>query len=342
MVDHRLGKMPAFLPHSTLISVALCTHNGASYLAEQVRSICTQSLPPAEIVLSDDASMDDSVQLARSTLAQCLAEYPGRMIELRVLENRRALRVTKNFEQAVLACQGDLIALSDQDDVWRPDRLQVMVDTFTRRPELTLLHTDARLVDSQGQPLGQTLFQALEIHSFELEWIHTGRAFDALLRRNLVTGATTMFRRSLLAQAVPFPAEWLHDEWLAAIAAVVGRVDVLEQPLIDYRQHAANEVGAKRFSLVQNVRRAFAPRGDKQDERARRVERLLDRLDALNASDEVMGNVRAKLAHQRFRAALPASRLARALPVAREAMTGRYNRYGRGLQAVAADLLESA
>jgi hypothetical protein len=151
-----------------------------------------------------------------------------------------------------------------------------------------------------------------------------------------------MFRRTLLERAAPFPVEWLHDEWMAAIAAATGRVDVLEDCLIDYRQHASNEVGARRFSLAENVRRAFAPRGDKQHERARRVELLLERLSAQRAPDECLQKLRAKLAHQRFRAGLPASRPARLLPIAREALSGRYERYGRGLQAVAADLFESA
>jgi hypothetical protein len=279
--------------------------------------------------------------LAQEVLAACLAQRPGVTIVLRVLLNRPALRVTKNFEQAALACRGDLIALCDQDDIWHPDRLRQMAAVFTRRPELRLLHTNARLIDGDGVPLGSTLFQALEVKPFELAWIHGGRALDVLLRRNLVTGATTMFRRSLLEQAAPFPAEWLHDEWLAAIAAVTGKVDVLEEPLIDYRQHASNEVGARRPTLLQNVRRAFAPRGDKQRQRFRRAERLLERLKVLGAPQELLEKAYAKVEHQRFRAALPDWRPARVLPIIREAMAGRYERYDRGLQAVVADLFES-
>jgi len=254
---------PLSASRPSLISVALCTHNGARYLGEQLRSICAQSLAPGEIVLSDDASTDGTVSLARDILHECLASRPGLRIELVVLQNQPALRVTKNFEQAVRACGGDLIALSDQDDIWQPDRLRIMEEQFAQRPELTLLHTDARLVDGQAHPLGQSLFQALEVKPVELEWIHGGLALHAFLRRNLVTGATTMFRKSLLDVALPFPREWLHDEWLGAIASVTGRVDVLEQALIDYRQHGANEVGARRPTLAQNVRRAFASRGTK-------------------------------------------------------------------------------
>lgn len=327
-----------------MISVALCTHNGARFLGEQIRSICAQTLPPGEIVLSDDASSDDSVALARATLQDCLAGRPGDSIELRVLENRPALRVTKNFEQAVLACRGELIALSDQDDAWHPDRLALVAAEFERRPELTLLHTDARLIDDQGRELGQTLFQALEVQPFELINIHQGKAFDMLMRRNLVTGATTVFRRQLLAQAAPFPAEWLHDEWLGAIAAAVGRVDALEQCLIDYRQHASNEVGARRNTFAQNVRKAFEPRGTKHEERARKAELLLERLVQLGAavSPDALETVRGKLDHQRFRTHLPRLRVCRVFPIAREALPGRYERFGRGWRAVISDLLESA
>ena len=137
-------------PHSVLalISVALCTHNGTRFIGEQMRSICFQTLPPGEIVLSDDASSDDGVAVARAALRECEQARPGLSIDLRVIENSPPLRVTKNFEQAALACRGDLIALSDQDDVWHPERLARMAAEFERRPDLLLLHTDARLVNA--------------------------------------------------------------------------------------------------------------------------------------------------------------------------------------------------
>lgn len=326
-----------------MISVALCTHNGARYLGEQVRSICAQSLPPGEIVLSDDASTDGSVSLVRDTLQQCLLERPGLSIELRVMENRPALRVTKNFEQAVRACRGELIALSDQDDVWAPDRLARMSAEFERQPQLLLLHSDARLVGPQLEDLGQTLFYALEVTPSELRRIHDGSAFDVYLRRNLVTGAATMFRRSLVEPAVPFPEGWVHDEWLGIIAAAIGKVDVLEAPLIDYRQHGGNQIGAQRDSFAGKVRKALATRGDTHVQRARRAEQLLARLEALGGAvkDATREKVHGKLAHQRFRAELPPSRLARVLPVLREAATGRYELYGRGFRGIVRDLLES-
>jgi len=325
------------------VSVALCSHNGSRYIAEQVRSICAQTLQPSEIVLSDDASSDDCVEVAAKTLEACRAEGAGRSIAFRVLRNATALRVTKNFEQAVRACTGELIALSDQDDVWHPERLARMTAEFERRPELLLLHSDARLVDGERRDLGQSLFHALEVKPFELAWIHSGRAFDVFLRRNLVTGATTVLRRSLLEQALPFPREWIHDEWLAIVASCVGRVDVLEESLIEYRQHGGNQIGARRDSFAGKVRKALASRGDTHVKRAIKAELLLDRLESLG--DRVIADAPAKLRdkieHQRFRAALPSSRLARCVPVLREAMTGRYDKFGRGMRGVIRDLFES-
>ncbi|WP_454904868.1 glycosyltransferase family 2 protein [Variovorax gossypii] len=321
------------------ISVALCTRNGARYLPEQIHSICTQVPLPREIIVSDDGSTDDTLAVVRDTIARCgVADQ----IALRVFSNTPPLGVTRNFEQAVRACSHELIVLCDQDDVWHPGRLARMAAQFEARPDLLLLHTDARLVDAELKPLGSTLFHALEVQPPELEAIAHGDAFSVLLRRNLVTGATTMFRETLLDAALPFAPEWVHDEWLAAIAAATGRMDVLPEPTIDYRQHASNQIGARRLTLSEKIAKAFAERGDKHVARLHRADALLQRL--LRLGDRVpaarLNAQRAKVAHQRFRAELPRARPLRVVPILVEAARGRYARFGRGGHAIAQDLLE--
>ncbi|MGJ7571751.1 glycosyltransferase family 2 protein [Variovorax sp. RB2P76] len=321
------------------VSVALCTRNGALYLPEQVRSICAQTPLPREIVLSDDGSTDGTVAVVRDTLVQCgVADQ----VALRVFSNVPPLGVTRNFEQAVSACSHELIALCDQDDVWQPGRLARMVARFEARPDLLLLHTDARLVDAELKPLGSTLFHALEVQPAELAAIAGGEAFGVLLRRNLVTGATTVFRKTLLEAALPFAPEWVHDEWLAAVASAIGRMDVLPEPTIDYRQHASNQIGARRLTLSEKMAKAFAERGDKHVARLRRADALLQRLQQLGARvpARYLAAQQAKVAHQRFRAQLPAARPLRLLPILLEAARGRYARFGRGGHAIAQDLLE--
>lgn len=301
-----------------------------------------QTLPPCEIVLSDDASTDNCVEIAAATVRQVCLDHPGLAVDLRVIRNDSPLRVTKNFEQAATACKGDFVALSDQDDIWHPRRLELMVGELRRNADLLLLHTDARLVGPSGEDLHESLFDALEVKPFEIDWIHAGLAFDVFLRRNLVTGATTVFRRSLLAQAAPFPVEWLHDEWLAIIAASVGRVEIMEQQLIDYRQHEHNQIGARRDDFMQKVKKALAPRGSTHVQRAIKAEILLSRL-LLNdrVAPEMISKVWGKLEHQNFRADLPVARIARLMPVLREAVTGRYEKFGRGARGVVRDLFES-
>lgn len=276
-------------------------------------------------------------------MEQVRRERPRLSIEMRIMRNKIPLRITKNFEQAALACKGDFIALCDQDDIWHSERLRYMAEELNRRTDLLLVHTDARLVDAKGDDLAESLFEALEVKRYEIDWIHAGQAFDMFLRRNLVTGATTVFRRSLLSDAAPFPTEWLHDEWLAIIAASVGQVDIIERKLTDYRQHDGNQIGARREAFIKKVKKALAPRGETHTQRAIKAEILLNRLLTLSdrLSPDMIDKVRAKLQHQNYRAALPVGRLARVMPVLREAATGRYDKFGRGAQGVIRDLFQS-
>ncbi|MEP6480450.1 MAG: glycosyltransferase family 2 protein [Rhodoglobus sp.] len=306
------------------VSVALCTHNGARFVVEQVRSILEQSEPPSQVVISDDASTDDTVALVEGLWASLT---PDRAPELLILRNAVALGVTRNFQQAAEACTGDLVALCDQDDIWRPERLERMVDVFETSPDLGLLFTDARLIDATGTDLGLSLFDALEVRDADLEEIRRGDAFGVLLRRNLVTGATVVFRRTLLDSASPFDPAWVHDEWLAILAAAVSRVDWLHDSLIGYRQHGGNQIGVAAPNLRYKVARVFEPRGDRYTGLAGRAGHLLQRLEVLAAVPPVLDAARAKLLHQERRAQLPAARPARVIPVLREAATGRYRRF---------------
>ena len=286
------------------VSVALCTYNGSRFIEEQIRSICTQTLPPHEIVLSDDASSDNCVAVARRVHEHLTAsgvETP----RLRLLQNPVALGVTRNFEQGVKACEGDYIALCDQDDIWHPEKLARLVGALQSDGGRSLAHADAQLVDSRGRPLGTTLFEALGVSQAEIDQVQRGQAFDVLLRRNLVTGATAVFRRTLLERALPFPEGWLHDEWLGLIAAAQGGVDVVAWCCIDYRQHGANQVGAGKLGLVGRIRKAMEPRGDDAARRGAKARLLIERLEAMAVPDAMVEKARMRLLHQQGRAARP-------------------------------------
>ena len=322
------------------VSVALGTHNGARYLREQLDSILAQTRPVAEIVVSDDASGDGTVELAEQVIAEHRStDAPTPALVVR--RNTVALGVTANFEQALLAASGDLIALSDQDDVWHPERVERAVAEFAARPGLELVAAEARLVDEARAPLGSTLLETLGVDDVTRERLGTDAAFAELLRRNLLTGATMMVSRGLVERAAPFPASWVHDEWLAVVASVGGGIAVIGEPLIDYRQHGANQIGVSRLSASGRLARLREPRTDRNARLLARAEDLAARLPALARADaRVEADVQAKLAHERMRQRIPASRLRRVAPIWREWRSGAYTRYGLGVQDVLRDLVQ--
>ncbi|MEQ1734866.1 MAG: glycosyltransferase, partial [Rhodoglobus sp.] len=131
------------------ISVAMCTHNGERFVAEQVDSILAQTMAVDEIVLSDDASTDATVALARDRVALFLAQNPSSRVQLRVIENTQALGVTRNFEQAIRATAGEVVVLSDQDDRWSPERVALSVAALGDDPTALLVHGDPEVLRRQ-------------------------------------------------------------------------------------------------------------------------------------------------------------------------------------------------
>jgi glycosyltransferase involved in cell wall biosynthesis len=327
-------------PSSLTASVVLCTYNGERWLPELWQSLLAQARLPDEIVARDDASTDGTFALLESLRGQASA----RGIRVTLARNERNLGFVGNFEAALADATGDIMFLCDQDDLWHPRKIALMLEQFGQRPNLLLLHSDARLVDEAGGDMHCGLFEALEATRRERALIHSGRAFEALLRRNLATGATLAFRRSLLEQVAPFPPEWVHDEWLAIIAAAVGEVDCLEQPLIDYRQHGGNQIGARKRSFADKIARIGQARTPFLQGLELRMGILLrhfeTRLGAQVPANRIEA-IRHKREHLRARLALPPSRLHRPLPILREIATGRYSRYSTGPRAILLDLVNA-
>lgn len=324
----------------------LCTYNGAEFVAEQLESILRQSRPLQELVVADDASSDDTLERVREIVRRHREDL-GADFDYIELTRDPATRsapfgVAGNFERALRAATGEVIALSDQDDRWRHDRLEILVGLLERRPEVGLVHSDAALVDAAGEPLGLSLFEALGVTRREFAGIASGRSFEVLLRRNLVTGATTVVRRAVVERALPIPAGWIHDEWLAIVAAALGRTAVVRESLIDYRQHGRNQIGASKLTWRRRISKLREPREERNEHLLVRAESLVHRIDEL--APEISAKRRTfavlKLDHERMRYALPDKRPARFGPVIVEWMRGRYGRFGLGAQDVLRDLVQ--
>ena len=326
------------------ISVALCTHNGGLFVEDQLRSILDQTVSPQQIVISDDASTDNTLSRATALITR-YSEMPDRSpVELIELRNSEALGVARNFEAAILATSGDLVALSDQDDVWRPDRLARVVQEFESRPELDLVFSNARLVDAAGASLDRTLFDVLEISAADQQLLHDGAALSLFIKRNFATGATVMFRRKLLERALPFPSNWLHDEWLGIIAAATGQVDVIDEPLIDYRQHGSNVIGVDFPTLRRKVERVLEPRKERNERLSLQFEQFASRLESVEglAPPEVVALARVKATFEAERNDLPPSRVRRLSRILAANRHGRYSRLAsQGQLDMLRDLLQS-
>ena len=155
------------------ISVAMCTYNGQKYLEEQLNSIAVQSLLPIELVICDDGSADDTAEIVRQFSST--APFP-----VHFFKNERNLGSTKNFEKAVSLCVGELIALSDQDDVWVPEKLARLAAVLAANPSVGGVFSNAQLIDGASRPLERLLWNEVPATPRTA----TGTvAIDTLLRR---------------------------------------------------------------------------------------------------------------------------------------------------------------
>ncbi|AWB88649.1 glycosyltransferase family 2 protein [Salinibacterium hongtaonis] len=323
----------------TTISVALCTYNGARYIEEQLRSIVSQSVAPSEIIISDDGSTDSTLDVIRGFLQ----EYDTGSTAITILGGAANVGVTANFQRAIEASSGDLVVLCDQDDVWHVNRIEKAISSFDSRPALLLQHSDARLIDDEGEPLGLSLLDALSASREERAAINGPRPLGAFIRRNLATGATVAFRRSLLEWALPFPSNWVHDEWLAVIAAALGEVELLDAELVDYRQHGNNQIGVRKPTLRYRLGRMLEPRGTRYVTLASRSATLADRLETLPVDDYALELARNRARFDAMRATLSPHRVCRLRTVLREYRAGSYAALAsQGNLDVARDLLQPA
>ena len=320
------------------ISVAMCTYNGAEYIVEQLESMAAQTLLPAEIVVSDDGSTDGTIALLKQTWERLTSRFPDLgKVKLTVLVNKTSLGVTANFEQAIAATTKKFIFLADQDDLWFPNRLEV--ETSKLAAGAGFVFGDAQLINESGVPLGHSLFEALALKSSEREGI-VSRPVDVLIKRNIVTGATAAFTRTVFEKAAPFSAGWVHDEWLAMVAALAGEQFAVTESLIGYRQHSANQIGVKKNTAATRLAKLRADGAGRNARLLTRISSLAERAPELGVSEADMRLIASSLNFQEARSRYPKNRLIRWVPVLGQVLTGRYFRVSNGARDVLRDLVQ--
>ena len=324
------------------ISVAMCTYNGARYVQEQLESIAQQSRLPDDLIVCDDGSTDRTIEIVQRFAAT--VAFP-----VRLCVNDQNLGSTRNFEQAIGFCTGELIALSDQDDVWKPEKLELLEAEFVRRPDVGLVFADAEIVDERLRPVGRRMWNEVGFREREKALFKKGRALDVLLPGWSVTGATMAFRSKLRDLILPFPTDlpMIHDGWIAVMVAAVSEIAYIDKPLISYRQHSEQQIGAPR----QRADSTEPPptkllKINLAASRAKNYGALVRITDAVAGRIRDRGNygqygyrLERRRRHLQARMKLPANVLTRFYVVLRELLTRRYSQFSNGIASAVKDLV---
>lgn len=200
------------------VSVCMATYNGARFVADQLQSILCQLQEDDEVVISDDGSTDETLEIIRGFNDS----------RIRIFEPQGSrLGPVRNFEHALAGARHDLIFLSDQDDLWFANKVATVARLLQ---DYDLVVSDCILIDDQGEQLSRSFY--------ELHGSQSGLWSNFI--KNSYLGCCMAFRRSLLEKAMPFPLQIpMHDMWLGMLAEWYGCPYFHSEPLMAYRRHAA-------------------------------------------------------------------------------------------------------
>jgi glycosyltransferase involved in cell wall biosynthesis len=283
---------------------------------------------------------------ARTTLESVREFARTAPFPVRIFENEKNIGSTKNFERAVELCEGDLIAVADQDDVWLPEKLRRLEESLANE-STGLAFTDGDVVDESLRPLGQHVWQTIRFGEEEQRLFREGSAFAVLLDHNVVTGAAMALKAEFKKLILPFPNDLmhdgipvLHDWWSALLIAAVGEVSFVPESLFKYRQHSSQQMGvmSERDEDAPASFRAAAQRRNTFSAELHYIRAIVERLSAVEGvRTNVLPDLEARLTHLEARAAMPERRSRRLAPVLRELLARRYHLYSNGLASAAKD-----
>lgn len=207
---------------SPRLSVCLAAYNGERWLRPQLDSILHQLDDADEVVIVDDASCDSTPYIVEEL----------RDPRIRLLRNARNIGVDRSFERAISEARGDIIFLSDQDDLWYEDKVAIVLGAFAESPDVTLVLSDAEIIDEAGNKRESTYFET------------RGQFVPGVVANILKSkflGCAMAFRANLRELFLPFPSTLPgHDMWIGVVNEWYGRTLFIKQPLIAYRRHGGN------------------------------------------------------------------------------------------------------
>jgi Glycosyl transferase family 2 len=318
------------------ISIAMAVYNGERFIREQLDSFVRQTRLPDELVVSDDGSTDRTLDLVRTFAATA-------PFEVRILKHAFGPAMSANFQNAISEARGDIIFTADCDDVWYPQKIELMMKAFSHCPEAGLVVCNAEMVDENLRPLGKTSWQHLRFHSSRrrIRKFARGEAFDVRLP---ALGQSMAFRAQTRSVFLPFPQDDLFrgggwDYFIAwtVICSGVAGVALIPRPLLAWRRHKDSATADRSESRLQAVLERWQARRKRGLPTLPAVVRRLEELSGPEVSNSKIRDE--ALAHWRWRCGLPSSRWARIPGLAKELASLRYHRFSQGVRTAIRDLL---
>ena len=321
------------MPKPLTISIAMCTYNGERFLQEQLDSFLAQTRLPDELVVCDDGSQDGTVAILEAFAAQ--APFP-----VRLFINPQNLGFSKNFEKAISLCQGDIIALSDQDDVWLPEKLEYFEKIFLDNPIIGLVFCDAIMVDEDLNPLGYSVW---DYYGFNFKYSLTfkpGEFTEILFKRSAIAGAMVAFRTVVRDFIVSSANGWVYDQWIPFAASIHVGVAATPKKLNIYRQHGGQCCGLKLYNSIDSFKISISFSRDHYNNLAKKWTNALSHLKSNNKSivnNKILCAIERKIDHLKTRAQMPRERLKRFPIIFVELITGRYKKFSSGWKSALKD-----
>jgi hypothetical protein len=214
------------------VSVVMTVYNGGPFLRQQISSVAAQLRPEDELIVVDDASTDESVEI--------VAQFAAPNVRLVCSSSNMGLR--KTLQRGLMLARHEIIFLCDQDDVWLPGKRDACVAAFSHDPRILVVLTDAEVIDRHGKVISRSFIA--DRGGFD------GTAVGTLWR-NRYLGCAMAIRATLLKLALPIPARApMHDMWLGVMGHLSGEVEYLPKPYLQYRRHDMNLTPRRHQSLV--------------------------------------------------------------------------------------------
>lgn len=246
-----------------MISIAMATYNGADFVAEQIESILEQTYTDFELIISDDCSKDNTVEI--------INQYATKDKRIKVVVNENNLGFKKNFEKLISLCKGDFIAFCDQDDIWTNDHLEILLNEIGDKD---LICGNAELIDKSGNKMNLSTYECLSNFDFPLQ---NELLFKNLLYGNFAQGTAMMITKQIANKIVPIPECVLyHDWWAALIATLNNGCSYTNKTVLLYRQHGTNQTITKEYKVFSAIKNAIEKRKKIKEEYKIKIEYAIE------------------------------------------------------------------